>query len=166
MTINRAIQLEEVNNELIQVLLGLTARVRTAVKMLKECDHDHTTITTALLSTFQAEELLGKVAPTAEYVLLKKGAAFEGFANAARSELQGEKEAAAIQLNWIPLEPFLMRHDHPITQEELDAHGTVKAVPKCQNPNCVDGLALRKTGPDDGDVDMEPCPACGGPNAN
>lgn len=79
----------------------------------------------------------------------------------AQSELQGEKEAA---------EPLLMRYaepvDHPITQEELDAHGTVKAVPKCQNPNCVDGLAPRKTGPDDGDVDMEPCPACGGPNAN
>lgn len=68
MTINRAMQLEEVNNELIQVLLGFTARVRTAVKMLKECDHDHTTVTTALLSTFQAEGLLRKVAPTAEGV--------------------------------------------------------------------------------------------------
>ncbi len=36
----------------------------------------------------------------------------------------------------------------------------------CVNPNCVDGLAPRKTGPDDGDVDMEPCPVCGGPNAS
>lgn len=35
----------------------------------------------------------------------------------------------------------------------------------CVNPNCVDGLAPRKTGPDEGDVDMEPCPVCGGPNA-
>lgn len=33
----------------------------------------------------------------------------------------------------------------------------------CVNPHCVDGLAPRKTGPDDGDVDMEPCPVCGGP---
>lgn len=175
MTINRAMQLEEVNNELIQVLLGLTARVRTAVKMLKECDHDHTNITTTLLSTFQAESLLKKVAPTAEEVLLKKGAAFEGFADAARSELQGEKEAAA--------EPFLMRHaepvdfslpeyeflkqytDYPLIQEELDAHGNW-VDKKCQNPHCEDGLAPRKTGPDDDDVDMEPCPVCGGPNGN
>ncbi len=132
MTINRAMQLEEVNNELIQVLLGLTARVRTAVKMLKEEDHEHPNVAT-LLSTFQAEGLLRKVAPTAEEVLLKKGAAFKGFVDAARSELQGEREAA---------EPKFL----------------------CLNPFCVDGLAPRKTGPDDGDVDMEPCPVCGGPN--
>ncbi len=157
MTINRAMQLEIVNNELIQVLLGLTARVRTAVKMLNECDHDHTTITTTLLSTFQAESLLKKVAPTAEEVLLKKGAAFEGFAEAARSELQGEKEAAE--------EPFLMRYAHPVIQEELDAFGNW-VDKKCQNPHCEDGLAPRKTGPDDDDVDMEPCPVCGGPNTN
>ncbi len=36
----------------------------------------------------------------------------------------------------------------------------------CVNPHCVNGLAPRKTGPDDGDVVMEPCPVCGGPNAN
>ncbi len=132
MTIEKAMQLEEVNNELIQVLLGLTARVRTAVKMLKECEHDHTTVTTTLLSTFQAEGLLRKVAPTAEEVLLKKGAAFEGFADAARSELQGEREAA---------EPKFL----------------------CLNPFCVDGLAPRKTGPALYDVEMEPCPVCGGP---
>lgn len=124
-------QLEEVNNELITVLLGLTARVRTAVKMLKECDHDHANVAT-LLSTFQADGLLRKVAPTVEEVLQKKGAAFEAFADMARSELQGEKEAS---------EPRFL----------------------CVNPNCVDGLAPRKTGPDDGDVDMEPCPVCGGP---
>lgn len=152
MTINRAMQLEEVNNELIQVLLGLTARVRTAVKMLKECDHDHTTVTTTLLSTFQAEGLLRKVAPTAE------GVALEAFANMAQSELQGEVEAA---------EPFLMRYAEPVDQSQADyVRERLQGTPPCTNPSCVDGLAPRKTGPDDGDVDMEPCPACGGPNAN
>ncbi len=126
MTIQRAMQLEEVNNELIQVLLGLTARVRTAVKMLKECDHEHPTITNTLLSTFQAEGLLNRVATRPEDMSV------EAFAGMAQSELQGENEAA---------EPRFL----------------------CVNPNCVDGLAPRKTGPDDGDVDMEPCPVCGGP---
>ncbi len=131
MTIQRAMQLEEVNNELITVLLGLTARVRTAVKMLKEEDHEHPNVAT-LLSTFQAEALLERVATTTtEGVLLKKGEAFEGFADMARAELQGEREAS---------EPRFL----------------------CVNPNCVDGLAPRKTGPDEGDVDMEPCPVCGG----
>ncbi len=162
MTINRAMQLEEVNNELIGVLLGLTARVRTAVKMLKEEDHEHPNVVT-LLSTFQAETLLERVATTTtEGVLLKKGEAFQGFADMARSELQGEKEAA---------EPFLMRYAHPVIQEELDAHGNWIAAKvtgfqsreQCHNLHCVDGLAPRKTGPDDGDVEMEPCPACGGP---
>ena len=149
-------QLEEVNNELIQVLLGLTARVRTAVKILKECDHEHANVAT-LLSTFQAEGLLEKVAVRPEDV------SAEAFADMARSELQGEKEAA---------EPFLMRYAHPVIQQELDAHGNWIAAKvtgfesgeQCQNPHCVDGLAPRKAGPDDGDVDMEPCPVCGGPS--
>ncbi len=150
MTIQRAMQLEEVNNELIQVLLGLTARVRTAVKMLNECGDVHATITTTLLSTFQAESLLKKVAPTVEEVLLKKGAAFEGFADAARSELQGEREAEK------PIDILIDHCSLSWPTDELD-------LTVCSNPSCVDGLAPRKTGPDDGDVDMEPCPACGGP---
>lgn len=146
MTINKAMQLEEVNNELITVLLGLTARVRTAVKMLKECDHDHANVAT-LLSTFQAGQLLDRVGTSPEDV------SSEAYADMALSELQGERYAAPV--------------DHPVTQEELDAHGTLKAVPKkCQNPSCVDGLAPRKIGPEEWDVEMEPCPVCGGPNAN
>lgn len=156
MTINRAMQLEIVNNELITVLLGLTARVRTAVKMLEECDHDHANVAT-LLSTFQAEALLQQVAPTKEYI--REGMTVEKMA---RSELQGEKEAAA--------EPFLMRYAEPQSQADYVKERLegvfVKSPSICSNPHCVDGLAPRKTGPDDGDVDMEPCPACGGPNAN
>ncbi len=148
MTIQRAMQLEEVNNALIQVLLGLTARVRTAVKMLKECDHEHTNIAT-LLSTFQAERLLERVAARPEDV------SAEAYADMARSELQGEKEAA---------EPFLMRYAEPVGQSQTDyVRERLQGISPCTNPSCLDGLAPRKTGPDEGDVDMEPCPVCGGP---
>lgn len=153
MTISKAMQLEIVNNELATVLLGLVARVTAVREHLKECDHEHVRAA-AMLTTFQAEELLQKVSP-----VFTESMVVQSIEDMADAETQAEEEAA---------EPFLMRYaepvDHPVTQEELDAHGTVKAVPKkCQNPSCVDGLAPRKTGPDDGDVNMEPCPACGGP---
>ena len=43
---------------------------------------------------------------------------------------------------------------------------TARGPDPCSNPSCVHGLAPRKTGSDEGDVDMEPCPACGGPGAS
>lgn len=149
MTIQRAMQLEEVNNELITVLIGLTARVRTAVKMIKECDHEHGHVAT-LLSTFQAETLLQRVAPKAE------GNAVD-FGNMARSELQGEKEAA---------EPFLMRYAEPANQPQADyVKEQLQGKPPCTNPTCVNGLAPRKVGPEKWAVEYEPCPACGGPGS-
>lgn len=149
MTIEKATQLEEVNNELIQVLIGLVARVEAIRETLRECGHDHQKAIT-ILSTFQANDLLKKVMS-----FVPDGGAMGAIKDMAKFETQAEYVAA--RLSGEPV-------DHPVTQEELDAHGTLKAVPsKCQNPSCVDGLAPRKTGPDEGDVDMEPCPVCGGP---
>ncbi len=151
MTINKAMQLEIVNNELATVLLGLVARVTAFREHLKECDHEHVKAT-AMLTTFQAEELLQKVSP--EFTESMVAQSIQDMADA---ETQAEQE------------PFLMRYAKPVDQSQADyvkerLEGVfVKAPSICSNPNCVDGLAPRKTGPNDGDVDMEPCPVCGGP---
>ena len=150
MTINRAMQLEEVNNELATVLLGLVARVTAVREHLKECGHEHVRAA-AMLTTFQAEYLLQKVSPE-----FTESMVVQSIKDMADAETEAEEQS---------------RRSHPIIQEELDAHGNWVAAnvtgfqtgEQCQNPHCVDGLAPRKTGPDDGDVDMEPCPACGGP---
>lgn len=149
MTINRAMQLEEVNNELATVLLGLVARVTAVREHLKECDHEHVRAG-AMLTTLQAEELLQKVSP-----VFTESMVVQSIEEMADAETQAEEVAS---------EPFLMRYAEPVDQSQADyVKERLQGCPPCTNLSCVDGLAPRKTGPDDGDVDMEPCPVCGGP---
>lgn len=127
MTISNAMQLEIVNNELATLLLGLVARVKAVKRDLEDCEHAHIRAA-AMLTTFQAEELLQRVSPVAAEIL-----GFKAIRNFADAETQAEYVAARLSGESV-----------------------------CSNPSCVDGLAPRKTGPDDDDVDMEPCPVCGG----
>lgn len=116
-------------------------------------------------------------AETKEYIGDGVYAAFNGFALILTTE-NGLEVTNTIVLEpneWAKLTKYVEALPSRPTATELGLAAVdalkeeqERSVPTflCVNPHCVDGLAPRKTGPDEGDIDMEPCPVCGSPNAN